>query len=227
MATWGGLNPALTSWRNGILARFPDRGSASDGALADAAHGSNSQHQKDSDSTVDAFDCDVNWLGSADPDGNATEDRISEAVKLDFEDDGRAQLWIHNREISNADVGDWRERAYTGPSPHTAHIHFESRQSKEKDGRPWAMPRTDALLEELFGMTQDQLLDALESPRGRAALRNALTETAYGSPSARESIAGRIANIDSKIDPVAEGVAALVAALPPSEIRRGPEVNPA
>lgn len=69
--------------------------------------------------------------------------------------------------------------------------------------------------EEEQDMTQDQLLDALESPRGKAALRNALTEQAYGPVNARESIAGRIANIDSKIDGVATGVQQLVAALPP------------
>jgi hypothetical protein len=224
MGTWGGLNPALTSFRDGIRKRFPHKDTTSDGARADAVHGSQSQHQRDADSTVDAYDCDVNWLDSSDPDGNALEDRISEAVKADFLDDSRAQLWIHNREIANADIRDGAERPYNGPSPHTQHIHFESRQSRERDGRPWAMPRTDALIG-YDEMTQDQLLDALESPRGQAALRNALTETAYGSPSARESIAGRIGNIDSKIDPISEGVQKLVASLPVPTTK--PEVNPA
>jgi hypothetical protein len=144
--SWGGLNPALTSFRAGILARFPHRGSASDGGVADGAHSATSQHQRDADGTVDAFDCDVNWFGSSDPDGNAAEDRISEAVKRDFEDDPRAQLWIHQREIANSDIGGWRERGYGGSNPHDKHIHFETRQSRERDGRPWAMPRTDALI---------------------------------------------------------------------------------
>lgn len=176
MATWGGLNAALTSWRAGIVRRFPKRGSASDGGVADKAHGKDSQHQRDADSTVDAFDCDVNWLGSSDPDGNALEDRFSEAVKADFEDDPRAQLWIHNREIANRAIGDWRERYYGGASAHDHHIHFETRQALEDDGRPWAMPRTDALLRELNGdheMTPDQLLDALETDRGQALLARA------------------------------------------------------
>lgn len=62
-------------------------------------------------------------------------------------------------------------------------------------------------------MTQDEMLDALESPRGRAALRNALVELAYGPADNRESIAGRIGNIDSKIDAVTVGVARLVEAI--------------
>jgi hypothetical protein len=62
-------------------------------------------------------------------------------------------------------------------------------------------------------MTPDQMLDALESPRGRAALRNAIVEMGYGPVDARESVAGRIANIDSKIDGVHAGVQRLVADL--------------
>lgn len=153
--TWGGLNPALTSWRNGLQARFPHRGTQSDGGYADKLHGSTSEHQADKDGTVDAFDCDVNFLGSSEETGTPTERRIAEAVKADFEDDERAQLWIHQREIANADVQDWLERDYHGPSPHDHHIHFQSRQSHERDGRPWAMPRTDALLRELNGDEDD------------------------------------------------------------------------
>lgn len=148
---WGGLNPALTSWRNGIVRRFPARGTQSDGGYADAVHGSTSQHQADKDGTVDAFDCDVNFEGSTIPTGNGVERRICEALKADFEDDRRAQLWIHQREIANKDVRDWAERDYSGPSPHDHHIHFESDPAYERDGRPWAMPRTDALLRELNG----------------------------------------------------------------------------
>lgn len=149
--SWGGLNPALTSWRGSINLRFPKRGTLSDGGYADKVHGSTSQHQPDKDGTVDAFDMDVNVLGSASPAGTAEERRIVEALKLDFEQDphGRGQLWIHNREIANADIDNWRERGYGGPSPHVEHCHWESRQSRETDGRPWPMPHTDALLAEL------------------------------------------------------------------------------
>ena len=151
MANWGGLNNALNSFRNGLNKRFPGRDTRTDGARADRLHGSDSEHQEDPDGTVDAFDCDINWLKSSDSDGNATEDRISEAVKADFMADPRSRLWIHDREISNKNVQNGKVRIYTGPSPHTEHIHFEAIQRLEDDGSPWAMPRTDALLRELNG----------------------------------------------------------------------------
>lgn len=151
MANWGGLNPALTAWRNGINRRLPGRDTRTDGARADKAHGSKSQHQEDADGTVDAFDQDINVLKSSVSTGSAPEDRIIDAMKLDFEQDphGRGQLWIEDREIANADVDDWAERAYSGDSPHTEHIHWQSRQSKEHIGADWPMPHLDALLREL------------------------------------------------------------------------------
>lgn len=151
MANWGGLNNALNSFRNGLMRRFPNKDTRTDGARADAAHGSTSEHQEDPDGTVDAYDCDINWLRSADPDGNSVEDRISEAVKADFMADPRSRLWIHNRQIANKNVDNGRVRTYTGRSPHTEHIHFECIQRLEDDGSEWKFPRTDALLRELNG----------------------------------------------------------------------------
>jgi hypothetical protein len=150
--TWGGLNNALTAWRNAIELRLGEiRGRASDGARADAAHGSNSQHQEDSDGTVDAFDMDVNLLGSSRSTGSADELRLLEAMKLDFEQDPRrrGKLWIHDREIANRDIDDYRERHYSGKSPHNEHVHWESDEAHEDDGRTWPMPNTDRLLREL------------------------------------------------------------------------------
>jgi hypothetical protein len=150
--TWGGLNLALTAYRNALELRLGAiRGRASDGARADAVHGSNSQHQEDRDGTVDAFDQDVNVLGSSKSTGTAAELRIIEAEKLDFERDpyGRGKLWIHNREIANRDRDNWAERDYTGKSPHTEHIHLESDEAHEDDGRTWPMPNVDRVLREL------------------------------------------------------------------------------
>lgn len=150
--SWGGLNPALTAWRNGINQRFPGRGRASDGGYADKAHGSASQHQPDPDGTVDAFDMDVNLLGSDTPSGTRQELALVEALKADFEDNlDRGQLWIHNSEIANAEVDDWRVRDYDGDNPHTLHVHWQSRQGRERDGRQWSFRRTDALLARMRG----------------------------------------------------------------------------
>lgn len=151
MANWGGLNPALNAWRNGINRRLSGRDFRTDGARADKNHGSTSQHQEDADGTVDAFDMDTNLLASSTPTGTATERRLIDAMKLDFEQDphGRGYLWIANREIASADVGNWAERAYSGDSPHTEHVHWQSRQSREHIGSDWPMPHLDAALREL------------------------------------------------------------------------------
>jgi hypothetical protein len=151
MAPWGGLNPALTSWRNGINTRFPNRKRTSDGGYADAMHGSASQHQPDSDASVDAFDQDVNLLGSDNEQGTTDERALIEALKLDFEADRRSHLWIHQREIANEDVRTFAERAYAGANPHDKHVHWESEQRYEKDGSPWKFTHTDALLRRMNG----------------------------------------------------------------------------
>src|SRR5262245_55854673 len=150
---WGGLNSALTAWRTAVGARFPGRATASDGARADDAHASTSQHQEDADGTVDAWDMDVNLLDSGAETGSPVELDLIEALKLYFEGDPhrRGQLWIHRRRIANRDVATWRRRDYAGANAHDKHVHWESRQATEDDGREWPMPHTDALLRELNG----------------------------------------------------------------------------
>jgi hypothetical protein len=155
---WGGLNPALTAWRNAINARFPHRGTGSDGGYADKLHGSTSQHQPDSDGSVDAFDMDVNLFGSGTEAGTAAERQMIEALKLDFEADRRSYLWIHQREISNEEIRDWAERQYDGANAHDKHVHWQSEEAYEKDGSAWPMPHTDALLRELNGGDDDMLV---------------------------------------------------------------------
>lgn len=160
MANWGGLNNALAAWRVGLNSILPGRSTRSDGARADGAHASSSEHQPDADGTVDAFDEDRNYLASSDPDGNAIEDRIHAALNADFMADRRAHLIISDRKIRNSNIDDWRVRDYGGASPHTEHTHRQVHQSLEDDGRPWKFTRTRALLEEL-NMTPEQIAAAV------------------------------------------------------------------
>lgn len=180
--SWGGLNPALTAWRQGINQRFPGRGTGSDGGYADAAHGSDSQHQPDNDGSVDAFDCDVNFLGSRIPAGNPAERRIAEALKRDFQADqhGRGLLWIHQRQIANAEIQHWKRRAYSGDNAHDQHLHYQSRQSKERDGRPWRFIHTDALLREMSEAVMADVTVGAFSAAARAAIRGEATEASIG-----------------------------------------------
>lgn len=220
MANWGGLNNALTAWRNAYVALFAKygihRGTESDGARADAAHvaGGVSQHIEDSDHTVDANDMDVNVLGSNDPTGTAAERRVIEAMKLDFENDphNRPQLWIHLREIANKDVRDWAERGYSGKNPHDKHVHWESDQDHEDDGRAWPMPRTEAVLRELLGEDDDGMAAITQArfnelmngwaatDEGKAALKGAAVlalETKLKWPAGLERIGERSSNLSA------------------------------
>lgn len=148
--TWGGLNPALTAWREGVTVLFPGRGTGSDGGYADPNHSSTSQHQPDPDGTVDAFDEDVNLLGSGVETGTSAERALVDALNLDFEADPRGYLWISRRRIAQSNTG-WSERYYGLDNPHDKHTHRQVKQSLERDGRPWAFPHTRALLRTLNG----------------------------------------------------------------------------
>lgn len=164
--SWGGLNPALTAWRTAINNAFPGRSTTSDGGYADSNHGSNSQHQPDSDGTVDAFDMDVNLLASATADGSADEREIIEALKLDFERDGRAHLWIHDRQIAQHDEG-WQELYYGGSNPHDQHVHWECRQDREDDGKIWNLPNVEALMQATVTGFNDDAKAQLETEATR------------------------------------------------------------
>lgn len=166
--SWGGLNPALTAWRNGINDLFPGRDTATDGGYADAAHGSSSQHQPDSDGSVDAFDMDVNLFRSGTSTGSADEDRLVEALKQDFQADPRAHLWIHDRKIASHDNGNWKRRDYGGSSPHTEHVHWESHSQNESDGRPWNFTHTKAAMADLGMGDEDVKMDEFFESVGKA-----------------------------------------------------------
>lgn len=171
---WGGLNNALTAFRNGINRLFPKRSTKSDGARADKNHSSSSQHQEDSDGTVDAFDCDNNFENSNKPNGSDREREILEALKKDFEADSRSHLWISHRKIAQDDRENWKEFSYGGSSPHDEHTHFEANQAKEDDGREWKFPNTEALLRKWDDEMSMELSDEYTVSNGAA--------TAMGKP---------------------------------------------
>lgn len=216
--TWGGLNPALTSWRNGINERLPGRDTTTDGARADKLHGSTSQHQEDPDGTVDAFDNDVNYLRSNTPTGSAAELAIAEALKLDFEADAnnRGQLWIHDRQIANADIDDWRERYYDGESPHDHHVHWQSRQSRERDGSPWAFTHLDALLRRMNGDDMDpkDLLDYDSVPNLYGDAKTNPTITVRNALKAAVSADLRASRIESRLTAMESNMRTLLERIP-------------
>jgi hypothetical protein len=133
MTTWY-LNRFLTSWREAVNKKFPKRTKASDGTIGDLRHQAESfsEHNPDKDGSVDAWDMDVNVLGSSNPTGNAAELAELEKLIKAFQRLPESQLWIHNRQIANRDIDNWRPRPYHGVNPHDHHVHWQSKSNMEK-----------------------------------------------------------------------------------------------
>lgn len=119
------LNPALTRFRNEVNSRWPRRDKTSDGTIGDTAHqATDSDHNPDLDGSVDAWDMDVNGVDVAKV--------IAAALKHES-----IQYIIYNRRITSRSWGLGTWRPYTGTSPHTEHVHFNTRQSFENSNKPW------------------------------------------------------------------------------------------
>lgn len=145
------LNPALTTFRNEVNKAYPDRDKRSDGTIGDAAHqATSSDHNPDSDGSVDAWDMDVDL--KTPNDAKAIED-----LKKKFQAHPAARYWIHNRQIAERKYG-WARKPYSGPSPHTEHVHWNSEPTYERSTKPWGVVN---IFEEEDMPTAQEIADAV------------------------------------------------------------------
>jgi len=125
----------------------PGRDKASDGWIGDTAHQQEtSDHNPDETGSVPIHDADkVNEVHAIDVDDDLRQADLTMEDVVQFllarcrsGEERRLRYIIFNRRIWEASNG-WRQRTYTGASPHTEHAHFSFsyETALEADTRPW------------------------------------------------------------------------------------------
>lgn len=191
------LNHALSRFRAEVNARWPIRDRASDGTIGDLAHQlSTSDHNPDPDGSVDAWDMDA---------GPGVDVQACIRAALAHE---AIQYVIYNRKITSRSwgLGVWRD--YTGASPHTEHVHFNTRPDYEHSDRPWFPEEDD------FDMRTDQDIKRLvaEALVDVALAVNDRVDNATVSGNTPNAAARRVSDIIGKmlrspVEPVLDAVA--------------------
>lgn len=108
----------------------PARDTASDGWIGDAAHqAEKSDHNPDSRGLVHAIDVDDDLQRP----GLTMEDVVQFLLaRCRSGAEKRITYIIYNRRIWEAS-NDWRQRTYTGPSPHTEHAHVSGSHNTARE----------------------------------------------------------------------------------------------
>lgn len=199
------LNTALTKFRTAVNAAYSARDFASDGTIGDTAHaGTSSDHNPDpagqvDAGSVDAWDMDVDLT----PGRSAAAD--IEALKRLFQAHPSSAYWIHNDQICKRSTGWKRESyAYAGANRnrHTAHVHWNTRESHENSSVAWVIDGGGA---ELTGEEKIKLhvlgwfmqngviaqMDPVTIP--------ALSEAGYGGATVPNKLAQKLAAITAAI----------------------------
>jgi hypothetical protein len=126
------LVPCGVRLRSDFNTVAPVRYKTSDGWIGDTAHQREvSDHNPDETGSVPIHDADrVNEVHAVDVDVDLNESDLTMEKVVQFllgrcrsGAENRLRYIIYNRRIWEASNG-WKQRAYTGPSPHTEHAHF-------------------------------------------------------------------------------------------------------
>lgn len=136
------LTAGLQNLRSQANARWPNRDKASDGTIGDAAHAAGTSGHNPDDSPYDnaAWDGDSDSTSEVrawDMDNDLRESGTSAQMIVDHIRhlpgiSSVIRYMIYNRKMYHSRDG-FAPTAYTGPSPHTEHIHFEGAWSQAAD----------------------------------------------------------------------------------------------
>jgi hypothetical protein len=133
MATWL-LVPSLGQLRTELNRIAPNRDRSSDGTIGDSAHQSRvSDHNDDEVGRVPIRDADSKHeVHAIDLDTDLREPNLTMEMVVQHVlarcrsgAEKRLRYVIYNRRIWEASNG-WKQRSYTGDSPHTEHAHFSA-----------------------------------------------------------------------------------------------------
>lgn len=192
------LAPSLTVFRNEVNTRWPNRDKASDGTIGDESHqAGTSDHNPNSRGSVNAWDMDKDGVN------------VDEVIAAFMRHPG-VNYVIWNRRIADVDTG-WRWVDYTGPNPHTQHVHFSIKQNvvAEQNTLPWGLLEEEDM-NELQGKqlwaTNDRISAALVS-----GATSHQTDWSSANPNGTESIwittflkamGDRISLLESKLNAI-------------------------
>lgn len=154
------LAPSLETLRSQVNEAAPDRSKAADGTKGDSAHAARtSQHNPDSDGSVDALDI------THDPANGVDTYKLFDALTAD--PDGRLNGAISNgRKWYRGDDAPGTWRPYTLPNKHTGHIHIETTDEGQYDDSLWPS------VAKFFGQQAPITIEVIEMTPWLAAYEN-------------------------------------------------------
>lgn len=148
---------SLVTLRNEVNALAPNRDKSSDGTIGDSAHSSRtSDHNPESDGTVDALDIDH------DPANGCDVDKIFAQIVANK--DSRVKYLIRKGKICAGRLGPqpwvWRDRGTDDATDHVLHGHISVLDEGQDDTSPWLRKEDEVTLDQYLQLKAQ--LDRIE-----------------------------------------------------------------
>ena len=169
------LAPALIQLRTETNARWPRRDTRSDGTIGDVAHqrAGTSDHLPNPAGIVHAIDLDA-WDDNVRDPADDVAAGIAEHLRATRDPRVKYVIW-NGRMLSSypaKGVPAWVWRPYTGPNPHTQHVHVSVLAAHAHNTAPWrlltaaAMPKPPEKIPAEIPVEDDDMADRLHLLKG-------------------------------------------------------------